>query len=141
MSAVHHSNLDVYEYVPELDLQHNARLVAYLVYCLAQQDQLLPRLKFNSPAVSLKGNTTFELEGFSAARQVSLVGDFNDWNMFGTPMAKTSKGWICRIDLPKGKYVYKFIVDGSWTADPTTPKEKLVGDGKGHQGLTERIIE
>jgi hypothetical protein len=141
MTAVHHSNLDVYEYVPERDLQHNAQLVAYLVYCLAQQDEPLPRLKFNAPAASLKGNTTFVLEGFLAARQVSLVGDFNNWNMFGTPMTKTPKGWICRLHLPKGRYVYKFIVDGSWTADPATPKDKLVGDGKGHQGLTEMIVK
>jgi hypothetical protein len=141
MTAVHHSNMDVYEYVPEKDLQHNAKLVAYLVYCIVQQEEMLPRKKYNSPAPSLKGNTNFELKGFLEAEQVSLVGDFNNWNMFGTPLAKTKHGWKCRIDLPKGKYVYKFIVDGNWTADPATPKEKLVGDGRGHQGLTEKIVE
>lgn len=139
--AIHHSNMDVYEYAPEKDLKHNAKLVAYLVYGLAQQEELLPRKKFNSPVASLKGNTIFTLKGFLDAKQVSLAGDFNNWNMFGTPLAKTKDGWQSRINLPKGKYLYKFIIDGSWTADPTTAKDKLVGDGRGHQGLTEIIVK
>jgi carboxypeptidase Q len=137
MSAVHHTNLDLYEYVPAKDQQANAELVAYLAYQVAQSAELLPRKKFNSPVPSLKGNAHFQVKGFLQAQQVSLVSDFNNWNMFGTPLAKTTDGWECRLELPPGKYVYKFIVDGDWTADPSTPSEKLVRDGKGHAGLTE----
>jgi hypothetical protein len=61
--------------------------------------------------------------------------------MFGTPLSKTKDGWECKIDLSKGKYVYKYIVDGDWTADPSTPIEKLTRDGKGHAGLTEKIVK
>jgi hypothetical protein len=141
MTAIHHSNMDVYEYVPEADLKHNAKVIAYLVYQVAGQKSLLPRKKYNSPLASLKGNTHFKLEGFPDAKQVNLAGDFNNWDIFGTPLAKTKDGWECKIDLAKGKYLYKFIVDGSWIADPSTPKEKLLGDGKGHQGLTEKTVK
>jgi hypothetical protein len=140
MTAIHHTNMDLYEYVPEKDQKFNAELIAYLVYQVAQSEDLLPRKKFNSPIPSLQGNAEFNLRGYSEAKQVNLVGDFNNWNMFGTPMAKTIDGWECKIDLPKGKYVYKFIIDGDWTSDPNTPKDKLVKDGKGHAGLTEKEI-
>lgn len=132
----HHTNMDVYEYIPEKAQKYNAKLVAYLTYQIAQEPTLLPRKKFNSPIPSKKGNTTFNLEGFPNAKKVSLVGDFNNWNMFGTPLYKTKTGWKVKIDLPKGKYYYKFIVDGYWTADPKTHEEKLAKDGKGHGGLT-----
>ncbi|MCW5910904.1 MAG: M20/M25/M40 family metallo-hydrolase [Cyclobacteriaceae bacterium] len=141
ISAIHHTNMDMYEYVPANDQQYNAEYVAYLAYQVAQHDELLPRKKFNSQKPSTKGNTVFKLKGFKDAQEVNLVGNFNNWNMFGTPLYKTKDGWECKIDLPKGKYVYKFIVDGSWTNDPSTPAEKLVRDGKGHAGLTEKIVE
>jgi len=109
----------------------------YLVYQVAQRAELLPRKIFNSPIPSLVGNAHFQVKGFLQAQQVSLVSDFNNWNMFGTPLAKTADGWECRLELLPGKYLYKFIVDGDWTADPSTPSDKLVRDGKGHAGLTE----
>ncbi|MFK7773227.1 MAG: hypothetical protein AB8F94_13850 [Saprospiraceae bacterium] len=87
------------------------------------------------------GNTTFQLDGYHNASKVSLVGDFNNWNMFGTALYKTEKGWECKIELPKGRYFYKFIIDGSWTADPSTPANDLVKDGKGHGGLTSLKVE
>ncbi|MDX2249821.1 MAG: M20/M25/M40 family metallo-hydrolase [Bacteroidia bacterium] len=141
MSAVHHTNMDVYEYVPAADQKFNSVYVAYLAYQIAQRDELLPRKTFNSPIPSMKGNTTFHVKGFSDAQEVNLVGDFNNWNMFGTPMTKTKDGWECKIDLPKGIYLYKYIVDGAWTADPSTPTENLKRDGKGHAGLNEKIVE
>lgn len=141
MTAVHHTNMDLYEYIPEKDQQFNSELIAYLIYQVAQSDQLLPRKKFNSPVPSLKGNVTFQIPGYLNATQVSIVGDFNNWNMFGTPLAKVEDGWECKIDLPKGTYVYKYIIDGDWTADPSTPIDQLVKDGKGHAGLTQRVVK
>jgi hypothetical protein len=141
ITAIHHTNMDLYEYVPEKDQKHNAELIAYLAYQVAQQEKLLPRKKFNSPVPSLKGNITFKINGFPEAKQVSVVGDFNNWNMFGTPLSKTQNGWLCKIDLPKGRYVYKFIIDGHWTEDPSTSPDKLVKDGKGHGGLTKILVK
>lgn len=136
MTAIHHTNMDVYEYVPAEDQRYNAELLAYLALRIAQEKTQLPRKSFNSPLPSKTGNTTFKLEGFSTAQKVYLVGDFNNWNMFGTPLYKSENGWETKIDLPKGRYYYKYIVDGHWTADPSTPEREQVKDGKGHSGLT-----
>ncbi len=141
MTAIHHTNMDVYEYVPSKDQEYNAKLIAYLVYRIAQQEYQLPRKKFNSPIPSKSGNTKFQLSGYHDAEKVYLVGDFNNWNMFGTPLYKTENGWECKIELPKGRYFYKYIINGNWTADPNTTKNELVKDGKGHGGLTSIIVE
>lgn len=141
MTAIHHTNMDVFEYVPLQDQKYNAKLIAYLSYKIAQQEHQLPRKKFNSPIPSKTGNTTFQLAGYQDAQKVYLVGDFNNWNMFGTPLYKTENGWECKIDLPKGRYFYKYIIDGYWTADPKTSQDDLVKDGKGHGGLTTIIVE
>lgn len=141
MSAVHHTNMDVAEYVNEADLEESAIMVAYLIYKVAMRDSLLPRRDFISIKPSLQGATTFFLEGFQHARSVSIVSDFNNWNMFGTPLAKVNGGWTCKLDLPPGRYLYKYIVDGDWTADPKTPTDKLLRDGKGHAGLTEIMVK
>jgi len=53
------------------------------------------------------------------ARSVSLVGDFNFWNPFSLPMHKNGAGlWEITIDIPPGKYVYRFLVDGKYKTDP-----------------------
>ncbi len=141
MSAIHHTNMDVFEYVPLKDQKYNAKLIAYLSYKIAQQEYQLPRKKFNSPIPSKTGNATFQLAGYHDAQKVYLVGDFNNWNMFGTPLYKTEAGWECKIDLPKGRYFYKYIIDGYWEADPKTPQDELLKDGQGHGGLTSFIVE
>lgn len=56
---------------------------------------------------------------------VSLVGDFNAWNPAATPMVRTAdgKGWTVTVQLPAGRHVYAFVVDGEggaskWVPDP-----------------------
>lgn len=141
ISAIHHTNVDLYEYVPEEDQEFNADLVAYLALQIANESDLMPRKKYNFIAPNKKGNTTFRLEGFKDAKEVSVVGNFNNWDMFNLPMYKIDNGWEMKIDLPKGKYFYKFIVDGYWTANPATPENELAKDGKGHGGLTILYVE
>jgi hypothetical protein len=58
------------------------------------------------------------------AREVSLVGDFNDWNPRATPLRTTGSGggWTVTVPLPPGRYTYAFVVDGvTWTPDPAAP--------------------
>jgi carboxypeptidase Q len=141
ISAVHHTTMDVAEYVDENDLKESAVVVAYFIYKVAMRDDLLPRRDFISIKPNLQGSTTFFLEGFDNAKSVSIVSDFNNWNMFGTPLAKVNGGWTCKLDLKSGRYLYKYIIDGDWTADPKTPTEKLLRDGKGHAGLTECVVK
>ena len=57
---------------------------------------------------------------FSApeAQNVSLVGNFNNWDYTKT-MKKDKDGlWTSRVDLEPGKYEYRFLVDGEWQDDP-----------------------
>ena len=53
------------------------------------------------------------------AREVSVVGDFNNWCQDGTPMQKNGAGeWAVRLMLRSGQYGYRFLVDGAWREDP-----------------------
>jgi 1,4-alpha-glucan branching enzyme len=56
------------------------------------------------------------------AKNVSVAGDFNQWNATANPMQKDSSGvWTASIPLKPGKYQYKFIVDNNWKQDPRNP--------------------
>src|SRR5690242_1792854 len=66
-----------------------------------------------------------------AAKQVYLVGDFNDWDVSKTPMARSGKTWTVVVPMPAGRHQYSFVVDGkSWSSDPTAPSAP--DDGFGH---------
>ena len=58
------------------------------------------------------------------ASQVSLVGDFNDWDPAATPLRQSSEGvWSVVATLPPGRHLYAFVVDGArWIADPEAPR-------------------
>lgn len=58
------------------------------------------------------------------AVNVSLVGDFNDWDATRTPMHRTPADglWSAVVPLEPGRYRYAFLIDGRlWVADPTAP--------------------
>ncbi len=58
------------------------------------------------------------------ARGVTLVGDFNDWNLLATPLRRAEGDgvWHVTVTLPPGRYRYAFVVDGStWESDPEAP--------------------
>jgi 1,4-alpha-glucan branching enzyme len=60
----------------------------------------------------------FSLEA-TEAKEVILIGDFNNWNPKKHPMHKDKNGmWIKTVIIPSGKYEYKFLVDGQWKEDP-----------------------
>jgi hypothetical protein len=58
------------------------------------------------------------------AHRVSLVGDFNGWDVGSTPLHRISGGqrddmWVVEIQLAPGRHAYAFVVDDStWMADP-----------------------
>lgn len=83
------------------------------------------------PPPSLKGNTTFRLSGYPNARIVAVAGSFNNWNQSQFLFTRVGDEWICKINLPPGKYEYKFIVDGNWLVDPRNPKTK--NDDRGNE--------
>lgn len=90
------------------------------------------------PAVAAKGlpvsDTMVKFVFFAPkAQNVSLVGDFNDWDVGKTPMIRSARGgvWSVAVPLAAGRHVYAFVVDGSsWSADPSAPFAP--DDGFGH---------
>jgi len=53
------------------------------------------------------------------AREVFLVGAFNDWQPRGTPMKKQRGGkWTAELLLKPDAYEYRLIIDGQWEDDP-----------------------
>ena len=58
------------------------------------------------------------------AREVSIVGAFNDWTPERTRMVKGSGSvWTVVLPLQPGSYNYAFVVDGRvWVPDPAAPR-------------------
>ncbi len=53
------------------------------------------------------------------AKEVILMGDFNQWNPKVHPMKKNKTGvWEKVTLLFPGTYEYRFMVDGQWKNDP-----------------------
>ena len=71
----------------------------------------------------------FEVD-FPNAGSVSLAGTFNDWDPNVLKLVKGDDGlWRATVRLEPGTYLYKFVVDGTWTEDPGNPE--TVDDGYG----------
>lgn len=78
------------------------------------------------------------------ARQVTLVGDFNDWDEGSTPLLKVAANgvWTAEVRLPPGRYDYAFLVDGQqWVADPAAPPATGDDFGQPTSVLTVRGID
>ena len=71
---------------------------------------------------SNKQRVTFSLSEPNA-NEVSLGGDFNNWDAIAHPMKKDANGvWKKPLVLPPARYEYKFLVDGRWRNDPKNDK-------------------
>ena len=67
--------------------------------------------------------TVFVCQAKPEAREVYLVGEFNNWNPRADRMAKTKNGFRKTLRLSPGEYQYKFLVDGHWHNDPAAAKQ------------------
>jgi len=57
------------------------------------------------------------------ATALSVVGDFNDWDVTATPMTLEGGVWSVTLPVTPGRHVYAFVVNGTrWIADPRAPK-------------------
>ncbi len=68
-----------------------------------------------------------------AAKQVTLAGTFNRWELGTTPLVRVSDEgvWTVTLGLPVGQHQYAFVVDGQrWVVDPAAP---TVDDGFGRK--------
>lgn len=80
--------------------------------------------------------TVFTARAAAGAR-VQLAGSFTDWGRAPIPLrddgappdAAANDGvFVAEVPLAEGRYEYKFIVDGGWTADPSAPQEPIFGN-------------
>ena len=53
-------------------------------------------------------------------KAVYLAGSFNEWSTAAKKMAYKTKSGIysATVQLAPGEYQYKFVIDGTWCADP-----------------------
>lgn len=80
-------------------------------------------------SITPEGNARFVLDSFPDANRVILSGTFNGWSERQLLMRRTESGWGLTLELPPGRYEYKFIVDGQWMHDPMN--EKVVSNQHG----------
>ena len=65
-----------------------------------------------------KKRVTFTAQALHA-REVAVAGTFNNWDPSTRPLKRGDKGnWMVTFFLPRGRYEYRFVVDGIWTDDP-----------------------
>ena len=76
------------------------------------------------PAVELK---PVRFGYFNAdAREVYLVGSFNNWDPHANPMTRDAMGdWSVELTLPPGEYHYRLMVDGEWRDDPNAQQTAM----------------
>jgi serine protease AprX len=84
----------------------------------------------HSPEVSA-GGTSFSLHDHNASR-VQVLGSWNDWRAPGIAATSIEPGYwqTSPLQLPSGRYAYKFLLDGQhWLDDPGNPCKTHDGTG------------
>lgn len=95
-----------------------------VILVLIARSWIAPQEPSAPVATAADGSTVQFVIVAPAAAQVSLVGDFNDWNSLATPMHRVDGNgvWEVTVPLDAGRYRYAFLVDGStWLGDPSAP--------------------
>lgn len=78
------------------------------------------------------------------ASEVFVAGSFNDWSTTEHPMTRDEQGWWeIKLDLPPGRYEYKFVVDGTWCCEAgcDRPYNGSEGCAPNEYGTMNRVLE
>ncbi len=71
------------------------------------------------PYVKLKNGKVKFISPTPDAHNVFLVGDFNQWNERSHRLRRTgSKRYELEMEIPPGRYRFKYLIDGVWWNDP-----------------------
>ena len=64
-------------------------------------------------------------------KKVFIAGTFNDWDPNAAPLADRDQTgvYVVTLRVPRGNHEYKFIVNGTWLADPLNPDCVVNGYG------------
>ena len=68
-------------------------------------------------------------------KNVFVSGSFDDWKE-KHPLSynQTMGKWTCTLKIKKGKYFYKYIIDGNWEINPAEPNIR------GNDGIINNVI-
>lgn len=76
------------------------------------------------------------------AKQVFVAGTFNNWDPRATPMEKSRDGtWRAHLDLPPGRYEYKFLADDCWCCELDQDETTMPDCVPNEFGTMNRVIE
>lgn len=92
-----------------------------------------------SPNIASQEITFYYYDPSVSAREVALIGSFNDWQSKEAEMVQIRPGlWEVSLDaLPPGIHRYKYLIDGShWIHDPENPLRIEDGFGGFHSLIT-----
>ena len=67
------------------------------------------------------------------ARRVAVAGDFNQWDVEATPLARDARShrWSVTLAVRTGDHRYAFVVDGTrWVPDPRAERSVRGEDGR-----------
>ena len=80
---------------------------------------------------------TFTVHG-EKGRSVYLAGEFNTWDPTAKKMAYKARTGIytATVKLAPGSYQYKFVIDGTWCADPENVNAVPNGHGTFNSVIT-----
>ncbi|WP_410222386.1 S41 family peptidase [Pedobacter sp.] len=133
-NAITKTNWETVGVIPELkvparDALRIAHLVALDTIMKTKPEKWKPeysliveKLKADKPLTKL---VQFSLEGYQDAKSVSVAGDFNYWGRHTNQLERNNKGgWSIRIEVPKGKIRYRFMVDNQKVLDPLNPEKE-----------------
>ena len=80
-------------------------------------------------------NVTFTVHA-DKGKAVYVAGEFNKWNPTAKKMAYKAGIYTATVKLAAGTYQYKFVIDGTWCADPEN-----VNSVANDQGTFNSVIE
>lgn len=81
---------------------------------------------------------TLDAQHAAGAQRVQVAGDFTGWQGQALTMQRQANGnWVATTQVPQGRRLYKFILDGSrWVADP----ENTMGEDDGQGGRNSLLL-
>jgi len=77
----------------------------------------------NSEETAARHGTVFVCDLKPDAKEVYVVGDFNNWDPRSDRLLKKKGTFQKTVRLAPGEYEYKFLVDGEWHCDPSAPRQ------------------
>ncbi len=113
------------KYNPDLPINQNSRKVIRRSPSGAMIDEL-PSKRPSPPSEDSKRHVLFRYKSEDLKlKSVYLTGSFDNWQVrHSMSYDHTSDSWHVTLQLPKGKYIYKFVVEGvTWVHSWDHPTE------------------